>query len=291
MQTYPAWLNQNEKLHRQIIDNLAAYRTTVVDFREPTVTAKDFFPSLHSIPLNISRFVATKDSLFYSKLLKETFDRLDDSSTLVDLGTGSGVPLISALLQSKAEAVALGIDIDAEALKIARENLKLFEFEDRVQLKCQSMLDFLTDSKNFNDVNKADQNTGPKVAIAANPPYLPCPGVPTEESTPVHGGEDGTLYLEKILTHSYPEKTLVAVQWGSVTNPGKVFDLIHDRYGIQFLQAWELPFGKYSLSPAINAHLHQQRSLGKAVFNGESGASQSQLVFGAILAAKKKSPA
>jgi methylase of polypeptide subunit release factors len=283
MQTFPTWLNQNEKLHRQIIDCLIANRTNVVDFREPTVTAKDFFPLLHSIPLKISRFVATKDSLFYSKLLKESFDHLDDSSTLVDLGTGSGVPLISALLQSKTKAVALGIDIDAEALKIARENLKLFEFEDRVQLKCQSILDFLTDSKNF--------NTGQKAAIAANPPYLPCPGVPTEESTPVHGGEDGTLYLEKILTHSYPEKTLVAVQWGSVTNPGKIFDLIHDRYEIQFLQAWELPFGKYSLSPAINAHLHHQRSLGKAVFNGEPGASQSQLVFGAILAAKKKSPA
>ena len=281
MQTYPSWLNKNEKLHRQIVDHLESCDVKVVDFREPTVTAKDFFPALDSIPLNISRFVATKDSLLYSKLLKESFDRLNDSSTLIDLGTGSGVPLISAFLQTKTKAVAIGLDIDNEALKIARDNLNLFKLEGRVQLKCQSMLDYLSDSTNF--------TAAEKLAVAANPPYLPCPGAPTEEFTPVHGGEDGTLYLEGILTRPYSENTLVAIQWGSVTNPAKIFALIHGRFEIRFLQAWELPFGKYSLSPAINAHLHRQRDLGKAVFNGIAGSSQSQLVFGAILVPKKKS--
>jgi ribosomal protein L11 methyltransferase len=54
--------------------------------------------------------------------------------TLLDVGTGSGVLVLAALLMGVPRA--LGLDIDAEALRAATENARLNALDRRLQLAC-----------------------------------------------------------------------------------------------------------------------------------------------------------
>jgi ribosomal protein L11 methylase PrmA len=52
---------------------------------------------------------------------------------VLDVGTGSGVLALAALLMGVSRAV--GVDVDSEALRIAEENARLNGFADRIQLE------------------------------------------------------------------------------------------------------------------------------------------------------------
>jgi ribosomal protein L11 methyltransferase len=56
-------------------------------------------------------------------------ERID---SILDVGTGSGILALTALMMGVPQAV--GLDIDADALKVAAENARLNHFEDRLQL-------------------------------------------------------------------------------------------------------------------------------------------------------------
>jgi ribosomal protein L11 methyltransferase len=58
-----------------------------------------------------------------------TAERID---SILDVGTGSGILALTALMMGVPQAV--GLDIDADALKVAAENARLNHFEDRLQL-------------------------------------------------------------------------------------------------------------------------------------------------------------
>ena len=58
-----------------------------------------------------------------------TVDRVD---SLLDVGTGSGILALTALILGVPQAV--GLDIDADALKVAAENARLNKLENRLQL-------------------------------------------------------------------------------------------------------------------------------------------------------------
>jgi len=56
---------------------------------------------------------------------------------MVDVGTGSGILALTALKLGVSQAV--GLDIDADALKVAAENARLNHVEHRLQLVCGSL--------------------------------------------------------------------------------------------------------------------------------------------------------
>jgi len=58
-----------------------------------------------------------------------TTERID---SVLDVGTGSGILALTALMMGVPQAV--GLDIDADALKVAAENARLNNFADRLQL-------------------------------------------------------------------------------------------------------------------------------------------------------------
>lgn len=59
--------------------------------------------------------------------------QIDPPDAVLDVGTGSGVLALAALLRGVPRA--LGIDIDDEALRVAGENARLNQLDDRLQLR------------------------------------------------------------------------------------------------------------------------------------------------------------
>jgi release factor glutamine methyltransferase len=80
------------------------------------------------------------------------------SGTLMDLGTGSGC-LSLALLMECPRLAAIGLDVSAGALDVARENAQRLGLMRRFELRSQSMLEWL------NGAEKVDM-------IVSNPPYV-----------------------------------------------------------------------------------------------------------------------
>jgi release factor glutamine methyltransferase len=77
-------------------------------------------------------------------------------SNICDVGTGSGVILLSLIASGKAQK-GLGIDISPKALEVAQINTKKLNLEDRVTLKLGDRLSGIIDSFDL---------------IVSNPPYI-----------------------------------------------------------------------------------------------------------------------
>lgn len=80
------------------------------------------------------------------------------AKTVIDLGTGSGC-LSLALLSECPGLAAIGLDISKAALDVARENAQRLGMSDRFELRCQSMLEWLSGAEQVD-------------MIVSNPPYI-----------------------------------------------------------------------------------------------------------------------
>ena len=105
------------------------------------------------------------------------------SCRLLDIGTGTG--LIALMLSQRCPKASItAIDIDAEAVEQARENVLLSPWSDRVEVALQDICKYLTD-KHFD-------------TIVSNPPYfinsLKCPN--DQRNTARH---TDTLDAERLL--------------------------------------------------------------------------------------------
>lgn len=76
---------------------------------------------------------------------------------IADLGTGTGC-LLLALLKHRPEARGVGLDLDAGAAALARENAQIVSLEDRVEIRQQSWIE--TDAWQGADL------------VVSNPPYI-----------------------------------------------------------------------------------------------------------------------
>lgn len=116
-------------------------------------------------------------------VLKRVGDLKTDPWSILDLGTGSGCILIS-LLHELPNATGLGVDINEEALSIARYNATLNGVNSRAR---------------FLQGNWGENLTGPFDIIVSNPPYIPLVDKDTlakgvrsfDPHQALFGGEDG----------------------------------------------------------------------------------------------------
>jgi release factor glutamine methyltransferase len=113
---------------------------------------------------------------------------------VVDVGTGTGAIILSIAAEFKGEAVFLGTDISADAIKLAKENAKRCGLSDKVKFAISDGLD------EFDEPQSVD-------AIISNPPYVTTAewrGLDArvrdfEPRLALDGGADGLAFYERYL--------------------------------------------------------------------------------------------
>ena len=115
------------------------------------------------------------------------------SINILDIGTGSGCILISILKELK-KSRGIGIDISAEAIKVAKLNSKKHNLHNRIKFKCFDLNSFF--------IGKYD-------LIVSNPPYIltrDLKNLGHEPLIALDGGIDGLDVIKKII---YKSKSLL----------------------------------------------------------------------------------
>ena len=92
-------------------------------------------------------------------LIDEVFKNLHDKTkemTFVEVGVGSGIISI-ILAQHFLNAKFIAVDISQEALEVAQKNIKLFNMDERIELRLGSLLEPVTEHIDY---------------LVSNPPYI-----------------------------------------------------------------------------------------------------------------------
>ena len=130
-----------------------------------------------------------------------------ENPQIIDVGTGSGAIAVSLAHYLK-EAKVVGVDLSAQALKVARENMEKHELSERMSiLKSDLLAEFIKREIKGIDI------------IVSNPPYiseaemeeLP-PEVKKEPETALKAGKDGLDYYRRLI----PEAEQVLKEGGSL---------------------------------------------------------------------------
>lgn len=227
----------------------------------------------------LTEFSATDDIFLYSQLLAKLFSTLDAArETVFDLGAGSSLPVIKALLDAKPKTNihVVSVDNDPSAIEVGRYNARLFGLQDNFIFEQADMFSWLR-----------KQIPNPDHVFVANPPYLPSPRKSSSSvSLSVNGGEDGAKFLAPLLQFPFLPGTLVALQWSSLSSPAEIIRLIELNYEVLFVQAHKTPFGTYTGSPLLKPHLEGQREKGLSVFETDENGSHHFWFIGTILRRK-----
>jgi len=125
--------------------------------------------------------------LLIDEVLKYEKDK-NKKITFVEVGVGSGIISI-VLAQHFVNATFIGVDISLDALAIAKENIKRFSLENRIELRLGSLLDCVDEEIDY---------------LVSNPPYIQ-EGIELESNlvyepqNALFGGEVGDEIIKKLL--------------------------------------------------------------------------------------------
>lgn len=119
------------------------------------------------------------------------YHRNDGELTIADLGTGSGVLLISFLHYNQ-KARGIGIDISDKALEVAKRNGELADTSSRIEWRQGDYTDAIKAGEMFD-------------GILTNPPYIPTSDienlaeeVKSEPRIALDGGDDGRSFYSRL---------------------------------------------------------------------------------------------
>lgn len=130
-----------------------------------------------------------------------------ENPQIIDVGTGSGAIAVSLAHYIK-DAKVVGVDLSAQALKVARQNMEKHELSERMSiLKSDLLAEFIKREMKGIDI------------IVSNPPYISeaemeelSPEVKKEPKTALKAGTDGLDYYRRLI----PEAEKVLKEGGSL---------------------------------------------------------------------------
>ncbi|HEV2836376.1 MAG TPA: peptide chain release factor N(5)-glutamine methyltransferase, partial [Pyrinomonadaceae bacterium] len=130
-------------------------------------------------------------------LVEAALQVMNGKAVICDVGTGSGCIAIT-LLCERTDARAVAVDVSEAALEVARENVRRYSVEERIQLKVSDLF------------SACDSSTEQFDLIISNPPYVSANMLPSlqrevrnhEPQVALSPGEDGLTIIRRLLNEA-----------------------------------------------------------------------------------------
>lgn len=227
-------------LHNALSTKLSDFNTDVLI----TTVEQDFH----------KEFVCPEESMRYSGALEQLvfgkFRNQQLSPTIVEFGSGTGEPVISAILNSKFYGTIYGYEINPESSEKADDLIAKFGLSKQ----------YIVHNTSFFEVANLPQAD----CLIANPPYIPCDNRDLLTLPNLCGGSEGNDVSKKLLSLDYKN---VFLEVSSYSNPiGLVEHALNLGYTITDFQMTQLPFGIYSHQDIVQKRIFEMKQTGKAFF-------------------------
>ncbi|MCL9762726.1 methyltransferase [Frankia sp. AiPa1] len=196
------------------------------------------------------------ESSFYSwcveRLLRSAAAAPFLGAGIVELGAGTGLPIIEALSRCEATVTVRGFERDPESLRVARRLVAM-----------KAPPGYTVEPGDFFEHGVH----GPELVAVANPPYLAAP--PDDPGTPeLWGGERGSGVTCRLLSGPFD---VVMLMVASIADPLAVID--HAEASGYLVADWcvrPIVFGRHSRAAGVQGRLEELRAQGRA-FSSDAG--------------------
>jgi hypothetical protein len=229
---------------------------------DPGATARDFE----------RRFICPEESAGYAVgLAKIVFSRFRSlpHPTVIEFGSGTGEPVISAILNSGFSGIVHGFEIGHEAAETATRLIGENRLGGNYVVYEESFFDSA-------GVPRSD-------FLIANPPYIPCNNRALLTLPALCGGEDGIDISKRLLSSGYQN---VFLEVSSYSNPVALIDHARSNgYKVCDFQILPLPLGVYSRQDIVHERIREMQRAGKAFLTDDH-----YLVGSALFAKDDKEP-
>ena len=177
-------------------------------------------------------------------------DRLDGG--LLEIGTGTAVPVADALLRSRSSAHVTGYELDPASVAAARSEIQRLELPNYTVVQG----DFFECAVG-----------APQRCVIGNPPYLPAMAGPI--SAPLlWGGQDGADVTRGVLARGFDTVMLVIA---SISNPEGVIDFAREQgYTVLDWMSTPIRFGRYCRDIRVRSRISDLARSGHAFFGPDS---------------------
>jgi len=220
------------------------------DDRFPTaaILAQDFRREF-VCPEESSRYAGSLEQLVFSRVRKDTAN-----AVIVEFGSGTGEPVISAILNSGFAGVVHGYEINPEAAAIADDLINQYGLAKR----------YIVHNSSFYESDRIPHAD----YLIANPPYVPSKDRTLLTLPDLCGGPDGNSVSKSLMSyandHGCPN---VFLEVSSYSNPTDLIDHAKSLgYRLIDFQITMMPMGVYSRQDVVQERLHEMRREGKAYF-------------------------
>lgn len=199
-------------------------------------------------------FVCPEESMRYARSLEQlVFSKFrnGESPTIIEFGSGTGEPVISAIINAKFSGVVHGYEVNPEASETADQLIHSNGLAKK----------YIVHSVSFFESQRVPQAD----YLIANPPYLPCENRDLLILPTLCGGKDGNDVSKRLLSSGYKN---VFLEVSSYSDPVAVID--HAKmlgYKISNFLIAPLSFGVYSRQPIIQERLYEMKKDRKAFFS------------------------
>ncbi|MGM0519481.1 MAG: SAM-dependent methyltransferase [Campylobacterota bacterium] len=195
-------------------------------------------------------FNCSDETFFYEKCLKQLiFKNKKDFQTIVEFGSGDGVPVLNAVCSCNFTGTIYGFEYNSKAYEILQKNIKNVNLEKIYHVKNQSFFEAKL----------------PKAKLLiANPPYIP---YSSNAILLPHlwGGEKGCKISKDIISYKIPNIMIIVA---SYSNPIELIEYATSLgYIVKEFLVTNMPYGVYSNEPKVKDYINKLATKNSAFFH------------------------
>jgi methylase of polypeptide subunit release factors len=218
----------------------------------PTAILAQDFRREFVCPEESSRYAGSLEQLVFSRVRKD-----NANAVIVEFGSGTGEPVVSAILNSGFAGVVHGYEINPEAAAMADNLINQYGLAKR----------YIVHNTSFYESDKIPHAD----YLIANPPYIPSKDRTRLTLPDLCGGPDGNSVSKSLMSYAHDHGCPnVFLEVSSYSNPTDLIDHAKSLgYRLVDFQITKMPMGVYSNQDVVQTRLHEMRREGKAHFTDQ----------------------